>query len=92
MRSELLKNGRERVLEFAGGERDQFSERGQLGLLDHSSLQSLEIVETLARLIEQLQQPAVQQVLFQKNNKCQSGDAAHGHRKADLPQVRLIAD
>src|ERR1039458_6321258 len=77
-------------LQFAGGERDQFSERSQFGLLDHSSLQPLEVVETLARMLEQLQQPLVQEVLFEENDKGQEGDAAHGHRKANLAQIKLV--
>ena len=83
-------DGRERVLQFSGRERHQFSERSQFGLLDNSSLQPLEIVEALARMIEQLQKSLVQQVLFQEDDKGQDGDAAHSHRKTDLAQIRLL--
>src|SRR5208282_1078764 len=83
-------DGRERELQFAGSERDQFSERSQLGLLDHSSLQPLEVVETPARMLEQAQKPLVQQVLFEENDKSQERDSAHGHPKTDLAQIKLI--
>src|ERR1035437_4325686 len=86
----VVQDGRERELQFAGGERDQFSQRSQLGLLNHSSLQPLEVVETLARMLEQLQKPLVQEVLFEENDKGQEGDAAHGHRKANLAQIKLV--
>src|ERR1039458_5227849 len=46
-------DGRERELQFAGSQRNQFSERSQLGLLDHSSLQTLQAVEAPARMLEQ---------------------------------------
>ena len=83
-------DGRKRVLQFAGGERHQFSERSQLGLLDDPSLQPLEIVEALARMIQQLQEPLVQQVLFEENDKGQNGNAAHSHRKTGVAQIRLL--
>jgi hypothetical protein len=70
--------------------RHQFSERSQLGLLDNSSLQALEVVEALARMIEQLQKLLVQKVLFKENDKGQDRDTAHGHRKTDLAQIRLL--
>src|SRR5208337_3254046 len=58
-------DSQERELEFAGGEGNQFSERSQLGLLDHSSLQPLEVVEAPSRVLKQVQKLLIQQVLFE---------------------------
>src|ERR1019366_7905690 len=83
-------DGRERELQFARSQRNQFSERSQLGLLDHSSLQTLQAVEAPARMLEQPQQPLVEQVLLEENQKGQQRDTAHGHRKTDLAHIRLV--
>ena len=47
-------NGGERELEFAGGEGDQFSERGELCLLNYTALEPLKIVEAVARMLKQM--------------------------------------
>ena len=64
-----LQNRRERILEFTRGQRDQFSERRQLRLQNRPSLEPFEIVEALARSIEEIHQPLIEQVLFEKNEK-----------------------
>ncbi|MBZ5549720.1 MAG: ATP-binding cassette domain-containing protein [Acidobacteriia bacterium] len=76
-----------RVLQFASGQGDEFPQRCQLGLQDDSSLQALQVVVAVARLLQQLHQPAVEQVLPEENHECQGSDSAHGHGKASLPQV-----
>ena len=83
-------DGQERVLEFAGGERDQFSERGELGLLDGATLQPLEIIEALARTIEQVHEPLVQRVLFEKNKQGQNSHTTHGHGKTKLAKIGWV--
>jgi len=60
------------MVQLAGGERDEFSERSQLGLLDDSSLQALKIVKALPRMLKELQKFSVQQVLLEKNKKART--------------------
>ncbi len=83
-------NGRERIFEFAGGERNQLSQRSELGLLNDSSLQALQVVEAAARVLEQLEQPLVEQVLLEENDKGQNADASHGHSKTNVAQMKRL--
>ena len=58
--------------------------------MNDSSLQALQVVKTLARMLEQVEKFLVEQVLFEKNYEGEGGDAGHGHGETNLPQLRLI--
>lgn len=77
-------NCRERKFELAGGERNQFSERSQLSLLNHTPLQALEIIEALTGMLEKMKKALVHQVLFEEHEKGEHTHAGHRDHKADL--------
>src|SRR5208337_3498542 len=41
-------------------------------------------------MLEQLQEPLVQQVLFEDDDKGQGTDSTHGHGETNLAQIRLL--
>jgi len=76
----------ERVLQFAAASAISSPSEASL-LVGLPSLQPLQVVKALARMIEQVQKPLVQQMLFEEDEKGQ-----HGQRRPWSSQSGRDAD
>ena len=89
----ISQHGGDGIVEFVGGAADQLADRSQFFRLQDLRLQTLEIVERFARMVEQVDQFAIQQMLADEDHHAheECGDQSQSQAKhADARRDRVI--